>query len=158
MVRGGSHEQIRWTGHPAWSEYVFLWFFAVVFGVRAGLAVWLGQWGMAIIFGSGLVLSAALAAFFQHTTRYTVTPDAVHRTTGLFGESEESIPTEDIESVSVRESPLNRFFGIGTVMLQTKDGTRERLVGLKDPDVIRRKIEALLTPARIASESGPGGS
>jgi membrane protein YdbS with pleckstrin-like domain len=150
MVRGGSHEQIRWTGHPAWSEYVFLWFFAVVFGVRAGLAVWLGQWGMAIIFGSGLVLSAALAVFFRHTTRYTVTPDAVHRTKGVFGESEESVPIADIESVSVRASPLDRFFGIGTVMLQTKDGTRERLVGLKDPDVIRRKIEALLTPVRRA--------
>jgi hypothetical protein len=45
---------------------------------------------------------------------------------------------------------LDRFFGIGTVMLQTKDGTHERLVGLKDPEVIRRKIEALLTPVRRA--------
>jgi membrane protein YdbS with pleckstrin-like domain len=105
---------------------------------------------MAIIFGSGLVLSAALAVFFRHTTRYTVTPDAVHRTIGVFGESEESVPIADIESVSVRASPLDRFFGIGTVMLQTKDGTRERLVGLKDPDVIRRKIEGLLTPVRRA--------
>jgi membrane protein YdbS with pleckstrin-like domain len=150
MVRGGSHEQIRWTGHPAWSEYVFLWFFAVVFGVRAGLAVWLGQWSMAIIFGSGLVLSAVLAVFFRHTTCYTVTPDAVHRSKGLFGESEHRVLIADIESVSVRESPLDRLFDIGTVMLQTKDGTRERLVGLKDPDVIRRKIEALLTPVRRA--------
>ncbi len=129
---------------------MFLWFFAVVFGVRAGLAVWLGQWGMAIIFGSGLVLSAALAVFFRHTTRYTVTPDAVHRTKGLFGESEHRVLIADIESVSVRQSPLDRFFGIGTVMLQTKDGTHERLAGLKDPDVIRRKIEALLGPARRA--------
>ena len=146
----GSHETIRWTGHPAWSEYVFLWFFAVIFGVRAGLAVWIGQWGMAIIFGSGLALSAALAVFFRHTTRYTVTPDAVHRTTGLFGESEDRVPMAEIESVSVRQSPLDRFLGIGAVMLQRKGGTIERLAGLTDPEVIRRKIEALLTPARRA--------
>lgn len=105
---------------------------------------------MAIIFGSGMALSVALAVFFRQTTRYTVTPDAVHRTKGLFGESEESVPIADIESVSVRQSPLDRFFGIGTVMLQRKGGTIERLAGLTDPDVIRRKIEALLTPARRA--------
>jgi membrane protein YdbS with pleckstrin-like domain len=79
-----------------------------------------------------------------------VTPDAVHRSKGLFGESEHRVLIADIESVSVRESPLDRLFDIGTVMLQTKDGTHERLVGLKGPDVIRRKIEALLTPVRRA--------
>ncbi len=129
---------------------MFLWFFAVIFGIRTGFSVWIGHWGMAIIFGSGMALSVALAVFFRQTTRYTVTPDAVHRTKGLFGESEESVPIADIESVSVRQSPLDRFFGIGTVMLQRKGGTIERLAGLTDPDVIRRKIEALLTPARRA--------
>jgi hypothetical protein len=48
--------------------------------VRAGLAVWIGQWGMAIIFGAGMALSVALAVFFRHTTRYTVTQDAVRQT------------------------------------------------------------------------------
>jgi len=150
MNGGRNHESIRWTGHPAWSEYVFLWFFSVIFGVRTGLAVWIGQWGMAIIFGSGTALSVALAVFFRHTTRYTVTRDAVHRTTGIFGESEESVPITDIESVGVRQSPLDRLLGIGTVILHLEGKRHERLAGLNDPDVIRRKIEALLRPARKA--------
>lgn len=155
-LEGGSRETIRWTGRPAWSEYVFLWFFAAVFGVRAGVAVWFGQWGMAIIFGSGLGLSAALAVFFRHTTRYTISQDAVHRTTGLFGESEDRVPIAEIESVSVRQSPLDRFLGIGTVILHREDKKLERLAGLNDPEVIRRKIEALLRPARRAGGGGPG--
>ena len=146
MIRGRGHETIRWTGRPAWGEYVFLWFVTVVFGVRFGLSVWNGQWGTAMILGSGLVMSGALAVFFRQTTRYTVTQDAVYKTKGFFGESEDRLPIADIESVSVRQSPLDRFLGIGTIMLQLKEGKHERLVGLKVPDVIRRKIEVLLAP------------
>jgi membrane protein YdbS with pleckstrin-like domain len=158
MTRGGSHATIKWTGHPAWSEYVFLWFVTVVFGVRTGLSIWFGQWGTAMILATGLVMSGALAVFFRHTTRYTVTADAVYKTTGLFGESESSIPIAGIESVSVRQSPLDRFFGIGTIVLHLSEGKLERLAGLKDPDVVRRKIEALLTPARRASGGEPGAA
>ena len=96
-----------------------------------------------MIYGSGMVLSGALAVFFRHTTQYTITQDAVYKTKGLFGESEHRVPIADIESVSVRQSPLDRFFGIGTIILSPKEGTLDRLAGLKDPDVIRRKIEAL---------------
>jgi hypothetical protein len=35
-----AHEVTRWSGQPAWSQYVFLWFITFVFGVRAGLSVW----------------------------------------------------------------------------------------------------------------------
>jgi membrane protein YdbS with pleckstrin-like domain len=100
-----------------------------------------------MILGSGVVMSGALAVFFRQTTRYTVTQDAVYRTKGLFGESEDRRPIAEIESVSVRQSPLDRFLGIGTIVLQLKEGKHERLVGLRNPDVVRRKIEALLTPA-----------
>jgi hypothetical protein len=33
-------------------------------------------------------------------------------------------------------------------MLHLKDGARERLAGLKNPDVIQRKLEALLPLAK----------
>jgi membrane protein YdbS with pleckstrin-like domain len=140
------HEVTRWSGQPAWSEYVFLWFITVVFGVRAGLSVWWGQWGIVAIHVAGTAVFVGLAVFFRRTTRYTVTPEAIYRTVGLRGQREDRLPMSEVESVSVRQSGLDRLLGIGTVALHRDDGTYVRLAGLRDPEVIQRKIEALLRP------------
>ncbi len=142
------HEVTRWSGQPAWSEYVFLWFITLVFGVRAGLSVWWGQWGVVAIHVAGMALFVGLAVFFRRTTRYTVTQDAIYRTTGLLGQREDRLPISEVESVSVRESGLDRLLGIGTVALHRGDGTYVRLAGLRDPEVICRKIEPLLRSAQ----------
>lgn len=142
IVTHGEH--LRWTGRPAWSEYVFLWFFTAVFGVRAGLALWNGAWGMAGINSVGLALFVALAAFFRQTTRYTLTQDAVYKTKGLRGTSEQRLPLTEIQSVSVRQSALDRYLDIGAVVLHLKDGTSDRWAGVKHPGVIQGKIQALL--------------
>jgi membrane protein YdbS with pleckstrin-like domain len=143
-----AHEVTRWSGQPAWSEYVFLWFFTLVVGVRASFSVWLGQWGTAAIYGAGIAVFVGIAVFFRRTTRYTLTQEAIYRTTGLFGRSEDRLPLAEVESVSVRQRPLDRLFGIGTVEVRCANGKDERLSGLKDPEVICRKIEALLRPAK----------
>jgi membrane protein YdbS with pleckstrin-like domain len=141
-------EVIRWSGRPAWSEYVFLWFITVVFGVRTGLSVWWGQWGIVAIHVAGMAVFVGLAVFFRCTTRYTVTPDAIYRTVGLLGQREDRLPMSEVESVSVRQSGLDRLLGIGTVALHRADGTYARLAGLRDPEVIQRKIEPLLRSPR----------
>ena len=69
---------------------------------------------------------------------------AVYRTIGVLGKAEQTFPLKAIASVSIRQGPLDRFFGIGTVLLHFKEGSRERLIGVKDPDVVCRKITALL--------------
>lgn len=142
------HEVTRWSGRPAWSEYVFLWFITVVFGVRAGLSVWWGQWGVVAIHVAGMAAFVGLAVFFRATTRYTVTQDAIYRTVGVLGQREDRLPISEVESVSVRQSGLDRMLGIGTVALHRPDGTYVRLAGLRDPEVICRKIEPLLGPAK----------
>jgi len=144
--RHGS-EVTRWSGRPAWSEYVFLWFITVVFGVRAGLSVWWGQWGIVAIHVAGMAVFIGLAVFFRRTTLYTVTQDAVYRTVGVLGRREDRLPWSEVQSVDVRQSGLDRLLGIGTVMLHRVDGISVRLIGLRDPDVIRRKLEPLLRPS-----------
>jgi membrane protein YdbS with pleckstrin-like domain len=147
-VTSRGREVTRWSGQPAWSEFVFLWFITVVFGVRAGLSVWWGQWGVVAIHLAGMAAFVGLAVFFRATTRYTVTADAIYRTIGLWGQREDRLPISDVESVSVRQSGLDRLLGIGTVALHREDGTYVRLAGLRDPEVICRKIEPLLGPAK----------
>jgi membrane protein YdbS with pleckstrin-like domain len=142
------HEVTRWSGQPAWSEYVFLWFITVVFGVRAGLSVWWGQWGVVAIHLAGMAVFVGLAAFFRRTTRYTITEEAIYRTIGLFGQREARLPMSEVKAVSVGQSGLDQVLGIGTVLLHREDGTYERLAGLRDPEVIRRKLEPLLRLAK----------
>src|SRR5262245_38630911 len=100
-------ERVRWSGCPAWSEYVFLWFITLVFGVRAVLSMWWGQWGIVTIHVAGIVVFVGLAVFFRRTTRYTVTEDALYRTTGLLGRKETRLPISEVESVGVRQSGLD---------------------------------------------------
>lgn len=147
-VLSHGNEVTRWTGQPAWSEYVFLWFITLVFGVRAVLSVWWGQWGIVAIHVAGMAAFVGLAVFFRRTTRYTVTQDAIYRTVGVLGQREDRLPMSEVESVSVRQSGLDRLLGIGTVALHREDGTYVRLAGLRDPEVIRRKLEPLLRPAK----------
>jgi membrane protein YdbS with pleckstrin-like domain len=143
-------EVIRWSGQPAWSQYVFLWFITVVFGLRVGLLVWWGDWGSVAIHAAGMAMFVVLAVFFRRTTRYTLTQDAIYRTTGLFGQREDRLPVSEVESVDVGSTRLDQLLGIGTVLLHRADGTSERLAGLKEPEVVQRKIEALLRPAKPA--------
>jgi membrane protein YdbS with pleckstrin-like domain len=98
------HAPVVWEGRPAWSEFIFLWFFAMI-------------------------------------TRH-----AVHRTTGIRGRVDRAIPLNSITSVEIERGPLDRLFGIGAVVLYLKEGEgrRERIAGIKDPEVVYRKMTALL--------------
>lgn len=136
-----------WEGRPAWSEYIFLWFFALISAVRALIVFILPMGdpgsGLIYLFGAGLFIG--LASFLRRTNRYAVTRAAVHRASGLFGRGEKIIPLKEISRLSIEQGPLDRLFGIGTLLLHLKEGDRaDRLSGIRDPEVVCRKIEALL--------------
>jgi membrane protein YdbS with pleckstrin-like domain len=133
-----------WEGRPAWSYYFFVWFFVAILGVRGMIAIWMGYRASAAFHLAGILMLAALAFFLRRTTRYRITRQAVFRSEGFFGESERSFPISAIASVRDQQGPLDRLLGCGEVTLLLRNGTRERLAGVKDPDVVSRKIAALL--------------
>lgn len=134
-----------WQGRPAWSEYLFLLFFTLVSAVRALIAVYARNFETGVIYSFGALFFIGLAHFLRATTRYTLTRGAVRRTAGFLGKGEKSRPLGTIRSVAVEQGPMDRLFGIGTVVLLLKEGNRrESLRGIRDPEVICRKIEALL--------------
>jgi len=133
-----------WEGRPAWGYYFFVWFFVFILAVRGMIALWMGYGVSASIHLAGVPMLAALALFLRRTTRYRVTRQAVSRSEGFFGKAERSFPLSSIASVQEQQGPLDRWLGCGEVMLHLKDGTRERLAGVKDPEVVCRKIAALL--------------
>jgi len=133
-----------WKGKPAWSSYIFIWMFVTIIGIRAMVSFKLGLVDNALY---EILLVAALISlplYFHKTTHYRVTRHAVYRAKGFSGKEEQSFPLSTIESVSKQQGPLERLFNCGNVVLKLKDGRKERLSGIKDPDVIGRKIMALL--------------
>ena len=133
-----------WEGRPALGHYFFLWFFVVILGVRGFVSLWMGYTDSATIHLAGVTMLTVLAFFLRRTTRYRVTRLGVFRSEGFWGGSERSFPLSTIASVRERQGPLDRLLGCGEVTLYLKDGTRERLAGVKDPDIVSRKIAALL--------------
>jgi uncharacterized membrane protein YdbT with pleckstrin-like domain len=133
MNGDGSDENTVWGGHPAWSEYVFLWFFASIFAARMLFSLRMGQWDAGMIFGGGGVLFVAAAVYQRRSTRYRITREAVYRTKGILGKAEHRIPLEEIDSIAVERGVLDRLFGTGTLILHLHDGSgagkRERLTG-----------------------------
>lgn len=98
-----------------------------------------------MIYALGVAFFVGLALFLRRTNRYAVTRAAVHRAAGILGRGEKIIPLEKIADASTEQGPLDRLFGIGTVVLNLKqEGPAERLRGIRDPEVVCRKIEALL--------------
>jgi membrane protein YdbS with pleckstrin-like domain len=102
------------------------------------------DWGSAAIDLAGMVLLAALGLVLRRTTRYRVTRRAVSRSEGLFGNVGRAFPLSSIASVREHRGPFDRLLGCGDVMLHLNDGTQERLAGVTEPEVVCRKIEALL--------------
>jgi membrane protein YdbS with pleckstrin-like domain len=133
-----------WEGRPAWGHYFFLWFFVSILGFRGMISLWMGSLGAAAFNLAGIGMLAASAFFLRRITRYRVTRHAVFRSKGIFGETERSFPISTIASAVERQSRLDRFLGCGDVVLHLKDGTHERLAGVKNPEVVCRKIAALL--------------
>ena len=133
-----------WEGHPAWSEYSFLWFFSSIFGIRAALALWMGQRGVGIVFGIGVILFVGLAVCLRQRSYYKVTRQEVQKSKGIFGKNELVISLNKIDEVEIRQGPMDRLFGIGTMLLFLKEGKLEQLVGIKNPEILERKIKALL--------------
>ena len=133
-----------WEGRPALGYYFFLWFFVAILIGRGMLSLWMGDRGGAVLYLAGMGLLAALGLFLRRTTRYRVTRQAVSRSDGLFGRTEQSFSLSSIASVRAQRGFFDGLLGCGEVLLHLKDGTQERLVGVKEPEVVCRKITALL--------------
>lgn len=139
-------ESLIWSGRPAWSKFRFLWLFAIIAAVRAGVRFWLGDPVSALIYAAGAVFFAGLVYFLRSGISYRITREAVHTTLGVRSRIELTIPFEKIRSVEIEQDPMDRFFGIGTLVLHLKEGERsqERIKGIQDPEIVYNKMTALL--------------
>jgi membrane protein YdbS with pleckstrin-like domain len=76
-------------------------------------------WGVAII--PDIFAYAALHVRYD-TTWYVITPRAVRIRRGVWVIRENTITFENVQNVEVRQGPLQRYFGISNVVIQTAGG------------------------------------
>ncbi len=144
MISQKRDEPLVWEGKTAWSSYIYIWIFSTVIAIRGLVSLWLGYWQSALFQGLVVVFMIALAAFFHETTYFKITREAVYRSRGFLGKQAQSFSLSSISSVTRQQGPLERFFDCGNVVMNLRDGKSARLSGIKNPDVVCRKIKALL--------------
>ena len=76
---------------------------------------------------------------------YIVTSTRVIIRNGYTQHEIASIQLDEIKSIDVMQGPIARFWGIGTLVIQSeKEGRDLKLRGVKDPDVVDAKLTAVL--------------
>jgi membrane protein YdbS with pleckstrin-like domain len=135
---------VLWAGRPAWSHFIFLWIFVAIMAIRGMVAFRTGFLSTGLFHVLAILVLSGIAVFLRQTARYAVTRKAVYRSKGFLGEQFQSFPVPSLASVEEHRGPLDRLLGTGDLVLSFSDGTRERLTGIKHPDLVARKIRALL--------------
>jgi putative membrane protein len=113
-----------------------------------------------VAFGvAGVVASTVLGYVRWRTTTWWMTPEAVHRKSGLVGIKETDVPLTRIQSLDLEQGPVQRLFGVYAVHVQTGGGGAKGEIVLEavgEDDV--RELRALLAgraPAPVAEVGGP---
>ena len=105
--------------------------------LRFGLEGW-QTW----LLGAGLLLLAAAAV--RRWVENVVTSKRVLLRSGYTGREIQSISLENVADVAIKQGPIARFFEIGTIVVRSVSGeTTVSLRGVRDPEIVKRRIEAL---------------
>lgn len=92
--------------------------------------------------GAGLLLLAAAAV--RRWAENVLTSKRVLLRSGYTGREIQNIQLENVGDVDIRQGPVAGFFGIGTIVVRSVGGEKSvSLRGVRDPEVVKSRIEAL---------------
>lgn len=114
----GAHETIRTKFFMA-----EMWFFFQVVPMLLLTGALLIFWRENLLF-TYILVAAIWILIFQRshrffTTRYFVTNEKVYKLTGFIGKKLESASVDQLENITVKQSPIGRIFGWGTLKFFT---------------------------------------
>ncbi|MGH7255635.1 MAG: PH domain-containing protein [Nitrospirales bacterium] len=138
-----SDETVIWTAYPSWAQFVWLYLFSALAGLRGLLHLTfdLPGWEGWLAGAGGLVVCAGL---LRHWARYTITTRRVLVTNGYTCRDIQAMPLRDIGRLTLQQGPIARWFGIGTLEMSSADEERiVRFRGIKNPEVRQARLEAL---------------
>ena len=92
----------------------------------------------------GTVVLLAIPVFLRRWAIYSITSLRLILRNGYTGREIAAMPLERVGEVSIKQGPIARVLGIGTVVVRDASGAEVfRFRGIAEPDVIRNRIMAL---------------
>jgi hypothetical protein len=138
-------ETVRWRAYPSWGHFTWLYAFSLVAGGRCLLNLWWGMNGWEAWLGGAVALLMCVVVL-RGWAQYWVTSRRVIVKNGYTGRDIQALALDDIADVTVSQGPIAQFFDIGTVLVTSVSGDRIlALRGVREPDVIKTRIDALRT-------------
>jgi len=134
---------VVWETFPSWAQFSWLYLMSALSALRAAMfhRFGLSGWEMWMI-GAGILL--ACAAVLRHWVHYELTRDQIMVRNGYTGRVIQSILLSDIREVTIRQGFVAQFFGIGTLVIQSR--TSDRMLSLRgvcEPEEVKIRIQAL---------------
>jgi membrane protein YdbS with pleckstrin-like domain len=152
--RGGEEdpEEALWEGSYSKLDMIGYWLAAGA--ITLGAVIWgfVGKWEgrtwaivLALVAAMWIALLLRLV-YLQLSVRYKLTSQRFIHERGLLWRQQDRIETIDIDDVTVRQGPVQRMLGIGTVRIVSSDQSTPEflLVGIEDV----RKIAAMIDDIR----------
>ncbi|MDR4495655.1 MAG: PH domain-containing protein [Nitrospirales bacterium] len=137
-------ERIIWQNYPSWSQFSWLYVFALWTGMRGLLLLRLNVEGWKLWMG-GVAILLGLVIALRYWAKYIVTTQRVLLKNGYSGKELESMEIRTIKKVELDQGPVAGFLGIGTVVVKEQGTDRSlRFRGVANPDVPMTKLQALL--------------
>lgn len=167
-------EQRVWTDHPSFYESVPTWVFAIIsiavfeyffpilFPFLNGLGRHVTNEFVASLLYSEKAMRTIVAVFFLvhpiwkmlviHTTNYSITNQRLIIGKGIFHRRYEEVELFRVRDISIRRSLIMRLFGLGTVIVYSRDMTSPdtRLRSISRPFVVADTLRKHVFAAKEA--------
>lgn len=150
-VNKPEEQPVVWGSFPSWSLFSWLYLLSAISALRGALLFKVGVagWQMWML---GAVILPACAALLRQWAHYDLTKDRMTVRNGYTGREIESIQLSDMGSVTVQQGVIADFFGIGTVLVQSRNSERVLVLrGVRDPEKVKIRIEAVAWRHKLAA-------
>lgn len=148
-------EEVLWMDHPHWLGYVgdiVGMVFALVFGVVAqGILISMGVvgmltpvWMLGVLLAMGLGVRVYLRRAFEY---YVITTYSVYTVRTFPSKTKDSCEIADIENMPTHASPVERYFGVGSIEFQSandEDVVFKHVRDYEDRELMVRRQRRLL--------------
>jgi len=136
-------ETVRWSAYPSWAHFTWLYAFSLLAGARGLLLLRLDVSGWEVWVGGAAILLGCVAVM-RRWAQYILTSRRIIVRNGYTGRDIQAFALDTLSDLAVEQGPIARFFEIGTIVIRSLSGDQViSLRGVRDPEVIKTRIEAL---------------